>query len=320
MGSNNQAHGHVDGVLNITKPSGSTSMDVVRTIKRLTKQKRIGHGGTLDPLATGVLPICIGKATRLMEYLVDSPKIYHTQLKLGVTTDTYDIDGAITDTRSFSSITQQMVERTLGLFEGTSEQVPPMYSALKHEGTRLYKLARDGQEVDRPSRPVRIDSIRLTAWDPPFLEIQVQCGRGMYVRSLSHDIGELLHCGATVISLSRLQSGPFHIKDSTSLETMHEHIKSGGSWIDYIEPPDLLVQHLAYTTISEGREALIRQGRLFSIEHEPVDIERPLRVYGTSGNFLALARYDKSTRLWQPNKVLDLDSRVSGNPEQRVTP
>lgn len=319
MIANTQQHKHVDGVLNIAKPTGATSMDVVRTIKKLTKQKKLGHGGTLDPLATGVLPIFLGKATRLMEYLVDSTKIYHTQIRLGMTTDTYDIDGTVTATRDFSSVTQEMVEKTLELFKGTSEQVPPMYSALKHEGKRLYKLARDGHEIERPSRQVQIDSIVLTAWNPPLLDIQVQCGKGMYVRSLSHDIGELLHCGATVVSLSRLQSGPFHLNKSISLEAIHEHINAGGSWTDYVSPADLLVQHLPQTAINEGRENLILQGRPVSLEHEDLDTDQLLRIYGPSGNFLALAKYDQALRLWQPTKVLDLTAEVAANPEHHRT-
>jgi tRNA pseudouridine55 synthase len=251
-----------------------------------------------------------------MEYLVDSPKIYHTRIKLGLSTDTYDIDGEVTNTKDCTYVTQQMVQDILKLFEGPLEQVPPMYSALKHHGTRLYKLARDGHEVDRPSRPVRIDSIVLTEWDPPFLAIQVQCGRGMYVRSLSHDVGELLECGATVVSLTRLQSGPFHINDSISLETMHEQISSSSAWKDDLKPPDILVQHLKHAVINEGREALIRQGRPFSLDNVDLgELDRPLRIYGMSGNFLALAKYDQTTELWQPTKVLDIDASVSTRPQ-----
>ena len=320
MDSNYQIQEQIDGVLNISKPSGATSMDIVRSIKSWTKQRRVGHGGTLDPLATGVLPICIGKATRLMEYLVDSPKIYHTRLKLGVTTDTYDMDGEVTDTKDFSYVTQQMVEDVLGSFKGNLEQIPPMYSALKHEGTRLYKLARDGKEVDRPSRSVRIDSIVLSNWNPPFFELQVQCGRGMYVRSLSHDIGELLKCGATVVSLTRLQSGPFQLNESVSLETMREASTTSASWVSYIKPADLLVQHLKHAVVSEGREALIRHGRPFSLETiDPVEPEHPWRIYGMSGNLLALARYDRSTGLWHPNKVLDLGVETSASPKIQHT-
>jgi tRNA pseudouridine55 synthase len=316
MSSNNQLQGQIDGVLNISKPSGATSMDVVRSIKKWTKQKRVGHGGTLDPLATGVLPICFGKATRLMEYLVDSPKTYHTRLKLGITTDTYDIDGEVTSTKDPSYVTQQMLEDVLGSFMGNLEQVPPMYSALKHEGTRLYKLARDGIEIERPSRSVRIDSIIMTTWDPPFFEIKVQCGKGMYVRSLSHDIGELLKCGATVVALTRLQSGPFHLNESVSLETIQQTITTNASWISYIKPADLLVQHLQHTVVTEGRESLIKNGRPFSLENiELVDLERPWRIYGLAGNFLAIATYDKSTGLWHPSKVLDIGKEISASSE-----
>ncbi|MBI2856367.1 MAG: tRNA pseudouridine(55) synthase TruB, partial [Chloroflexi bacterium] len=197
----------VQGILNVIKPPQWTSMDVVRLIKRLTRQKRVGHAGTLDPQATGILPICIGQATRVMEYLVNSPKTYHAVVQLGVSTDTYDAQGQITDVRDPSHITLQDVDTALEAFRGVFYQVPPMYSALKREGERLYNLARAGKEVAREPRKVESFRLEVTGWNPPEVELEIECGRGLYVRSLAYDMGVALGCGASLGGLTRLSSG-----------------------------------------------------------------------------------------------------------------
>ena len=167
------------GILNLIKQLDWTSMDVVRLVKRLTGQKRVGHAGTLDPQATGVLPVCLGQATRLMEYLVDNQKSYRSTIRLGVTTDTYDSEGKVVRDLDPSYVSREDVERSLDGFRGTFLQVPPMYSALKVDGTRLYKLARAGREVERKPREVHSYSINITAWNHPDVEIEVECGRGL---------------------------------------------------------------------------------------------------------------------------------------------
>ena len=202
----------ITGIISISKPLEWTSMEVVRRVKRLTRQKRVGHAGTLDPQATGVLPICFGQATRIMEYLVDSLKVYKAVIRLGVSTDTYDSQGQITATNDPSHVTYEDIEREMEAFRGVFLQVPPMYSALKRDGERLYNLARAGKEVEREPREVEIYKSAITDWRPPDVEVEIECGRGMYVRSLAHDLGAALGCGAHLKELVRLRTGPLQYR------------------------------------------------------------------------------------------------------------
>ena len=200
----------VNGVLNMYKPAGQTSMDMVRMVKRLTGHKKVGHGGTLDPIASGVLPICLGQATRLMDPLVDGVKRYYTRVRLGETTDTYDSDGTVTERADASAITREDVEAALEAFRGVIQQVPPMYSALKQGGERLYDLARAGFEVKREPREVIVHNLTLEAWEPPDVVLDIVCGRGVYVRSLGHDLGAALGCGGHIVELERRERGPLY--------------------------------------------------------------------------------------------------------------
>jgi len=184
----------VDGILNINKPWGKTSFSIVAIVKRLSGERRVGHAGTLDPTATGVLPICLGQATRITEFLVDATKAYQAQIELGVTTDTYDASGKITQKRDPSEISQSQLESALTSFRGLIQQTPPMYSAVKYQGKRLYELARAGIKVDRESRPAKIYHLELIDWQPPSVTLEVVCGKGTYIRSLAHDLGQILGC------------------------------------------------------------------------------------------------------------------------------
>ena len=207
------------GFLNIDKPRGMTSTDVVRRVKRAARMRRgVGHGGTLDPIATGVLIIGIGKATRLMERVLDGSKEYVAEIELGVSTDTYDADGEIVSTRDATAVSRADVEASLTAFHGEIEQVPPMYSALKRDGKRLYELARQGIEIEREPRRVVVRHISLTDWHPPVATVNIECGSGFYVRSLAHDLGETLGCGGHMRSLIRRRVGPFHIDDALALD------------------------------------------------------------------------------------------------------
>jgi len=197
-----------DGILNLDKPRGPTSHDVVARIRRLTGVRRVGHAGTLDPLATGVLLICIGRATRVSEYLMTGRKVYRARARLGVTTDTYDAEGQVVAEAEVEASRAQ-VEAALAQFRGQIAQVPPMYSAIKHQGTSLHRLARQGIEVEREPRPVEIFRLELTAWEPPECTLEMTCSRGTYVRSLVHDLGQTLGCGAYLTGLIRLASGDF---------------------------------------------------------------------------------------------------------------
>ncbi|WP_040211772.1 tRNA pseudouridine(55) synthase TruB [Clostridium polynesiense] len=212
----------MNGIINVNKPEGITSFDVVRTIKRLCEKKeKVGHAGTLDPLATGVLPVCIGKATKIIDYVMNETKIYKAVLKLGVNTDTYDKEGSVVLTRSTEEITKEGLIKSLKAFIGEVSQVPPMYSALKVNGTRLYELARKGIEVERQPRKVHIYSIDILSFNLPYAEILVHCSKGTYIRSLCYDIGEALNCGAAMWELERRKNGIFDINSSIKLEELN---------------------------------------------------------------------------------------------------
>lgn len=209
------------GVLNINKPLGITSFDVVRQVKRLAMEKKVGHGGTLDPEAAGVLPVCIGRATKAIDFIMDNHKEYIAELKLGVITDTYDREGKILKEMSVTCSEEQVIN-AVKKFTGTIDQIPPMYSALKVNGKKLYELARQGIEVERQSRPVTIDNIEVLSMELPIVKIKVNCSKGTYIRSLCYDIGNELGCGAMMWSLTRTATGPFDINNSVGLQDLTE--------------------------------------------------------------------------------------------------
>ena len=297
-------NGDVDGILNVDKPPGITSMDVVRRIKRASRQKRVGHGGTLDPVATGVIPICMGQATRMMEFLIDGTREYRAVIELGIETDTYDVVGEVTNRKDPSSVARQDVERSLEPFKGSIEQVPPMYSALKRQGKRLYELARAGVEVEREPRRVEVLSIELVEWAPPVVTIDVTCGRGFYMRSLAHDLGQALGCGAHIKGLVRLRSGPFKISESMSLGDM-EQMFAEGTWQKSLCAPDIVVSHMRAAIVGKQVEEMVRHGRPIP-QGMRIPFSRPneqCRVYGTDGRFIAILSFNASMGQWQPHRV-----------------
>ena len=211
-----------EGVLLIDKPSGMTSHDVVDRVRRKLKMKRIGHAGTLDPLATGLLIILVGKATKLSQYLMSLDKVYEGTITLGVATNTYDAEGEVMTTIPVPELTMDEVSKTLGSFMGDQYQTPPMFSAVKIDGQPLYKLARKGVEVEREPRFIRISKFEATRFESPEIDFTLNCTKGTYVRTLASDIGEKLDCGAHLSSLRRTASDRFHIKDSITLEAFRE--------------------------------------------------------------------------------------------------
>lgn len=294
----------INGILNIDKPKDLTSMDVVRRIKRASKQKRVGHGGTLDPIATGVIPICMGQATRMMEYVVDGSKEYRGTVEMGVETDTYDAMGEAVRRADTSGVTAYRIEGALDSFEGEVMQVPPMYSALKIKGKRLYNLARAGIEVEREARPVKVHDVKLLDYTPPHAVVEVSCGRGFYMRSLAHDLGQALGCGGHLKELVRLRSGPFSVSEAASLEEAEECFLSG-DWSGLVHAPDAVVQHLKAITVEKPVEAMIRQGRPVPTgagvpAPEP---EERRRAYGADGRFMGILAYNASEAHWQPERV-----------------
>ena len=231
------------GIFNVDKPPGITSMDVVRQIKRFSSQRHVGHAGTLDPVATGVLPVCLGQATRLMQFIVNTGKEYLATVHLGVSTDTYDSLGEVTGRQDASDVTAGMIEAALAPLRGVVEQTPPAFSALKQQGRRLYALARDGVAVQAPPRTVEVLKLELVEWQPPQATLSVQCSRGFYVRSLAHDLGQTLGCGAHLSQLRRLRTGPFCADDATPLEDLKTSLEND-AWEPLFLPPDHVVLHL----------------------------------------------------------------------------
>lgn len=242
----------VHGILLLDKPAGITSNDALQRIKRSYRAARAGHTGSLDKPATGILPICLGEATKFSSYLLNADKTYVTVAKLGVVTNTADAEGEILETRSVPDFNQQNLEQILAQFVGNIEQVPPMYSALKVDGQRLYKLAYQGVEVARQPRPVSIHQIDLLHFDQDSFEIRVRCSKGTYIRTLIEDIGNVLGCGAHVRTLRRLSTGPFTEEQMVTMETVEKRMELGDNALDgLLMPVDSALDHLPQTELSE---------------------------------------------------------------------
>ena len=300
----------VNGFINLYKPTGITSMEALRRVKRITGQRqKVGHGGTMDPLARGVLPVCFGQATRLMDYVVGGSKRYVMDVRLGESTATYDAEGEVTSTKSVDGITQEQVESTLEGFIGVVDQVPPMYSAVKVDGQRLYKLARSGIEVERQPRSVEIHTIRLTSFELPNLTLDVECGRGVYMRSLAHDLGELLGCGGHVTDLERRSCGGFSSTDAVTLEQLEESARETAGWQSFLHPVDWVLRNLKTVTVGHAAERFLRNGQSVSFGSPNMNAGylEQFRAYNSTGQFLALVRFDRGSNSWQPVKVFNTE-------------
>jgi tRNA pseudouridine55 synthase len=291
----------VDGILNIDKPGGITSYRVVSLVKRLSGERRVGHAGTLDPLATGVLPVCLGQATRIVEFLADAAKTYRADIELGVTTDTYDASGAVTRREDPAGIRYEDVESALASFRGLIRQTPPMYSAVRHQGKKLYELARAGITVERKSRPVTIHRLVILDFQPLLVTIEVECGKGTYIRSLAHDLGQVLGCGASLKSLVRLSYGPFHIENAVSVPQLEDAFRHG-HWEHLVHPADSVLSAWPAVAVDEATAQAIRNGAPVALPLEPSG-GRYCRTYTADGHFLAVLRFDPEKERWHPEKV-----------------
>jgi len=291
----------ISGLLNINKPQGITSHDVVARVRKLAGQRKVGHAGTLDPLATGVLLVFLGQATRLIEYVVGSRKQYRAAICFGTNTDTLDAEGEITATTDASHLTETQLRKLLPNFLGDMAQVPPLYSAIKRDGRPLYKMARAGQSVDVPPRQITIDSLTWVAWEPPNLTVDVVCSAGTYIRSLARDLGDAAGTGAHLSQLTRTASGTWTLDDAVTLA----HLEST-NWEEYLHPLDRAVTHLPRVDLTEAAATDVGFGR--RIEINSVD-ESPARAYTPGGEFLAiLTRVESDDKLWKPKKVFHPDS------------
>ncbi len=301
----------VDGFINLYKPAGITSMDALRRVKRITGQrKKVGHGGTMDPLARGILPVCFGQATRLMDFVVSSRKRYRMEVELGVATSTYDAEGEVVTIKEVSGITLEAVEAAAKPFIGLIDQVPPMYSAIKVQGQRLYKLARAGIEVERQARPVEIYDIRVVDYSPPALVLDVDCGRGAYMRSLANDLGNALGCGGHVSDLVRLSSGGFLAEDSVTPDELETAATESPGWERFLRPIDWVLRELKSISVGPQGEQHLRHGRSISLAGPLIDAAylEPFRAYNSEGHFLALVLFDRPTNTWKPVKVFQTNS------------
>lgn len=272
-----------DGIIIIDKPQDWTSMDVCAKLRGIFHERRIGHAGTLDPMATGVLPVFVGRATRAVEFASESEKEYVAGLRLGVETNTQDTTGTVLAKRPVS-VSQAELEQVLGQFRGEILQIPPMYSAIKKEGKKLYELARRGQEVERQPRPITIYELELLdQLSPTDYTLRVKCSKGTYVRTLCHDIGQALGCGGTLFSLRRTRSAGFALGQAVTLE----QVQAAADPAALLLPVDAyFAGHPALTLTSQRAEKKVRNGNTLSLEAP----DGVYRVYGPAGDFLALSR------------------------------
>jgi tRNA pseudouridine55 synthase len=289
----------VSGILNVDKPAGWTSFDVVRFIRRRCGARRVGHAGTLDPAATGVLPVLIGQATRLTEYLVDATKAYEATVELGVVTDTYDAEGDVVARHDASGVTREQVESTLHAFRGEFLQVPPVYSALKRDGVPLYKRARRGEQVDVEPRPVRVDELYITEWSPPRLCLHVECGKGFYVRSLAHELGAALGVGGMLAALRRSRVGRCRVEAAATIDELQAALDAG-QFGRYLWAPDEVLLGWDAAILLPENGARLRNGQPVHLESDAPSTHRDTglcRAYTTDGDFVGVARLEGATTL-----------------------
>ena len=274
-----------NGILIIDKPAGWTSHDVVAKLRGLLRERRIGHAGTLDPMATGVLPVFVGRATRAVEFAAEREKEYLAGLRLGVVTDTQDTTGTVLETHPVCADRPQ-VEAVLARFRGEITQIPPMYSAIKIGGQKLYQIARRGGEVERPARPVTVYELELLDQSGPAdYTLRIRCSKGTYVRTLCHDIGQALGCGGCMSSLRRTMAAGFTLDDAVTLDRVQQEGEA------LLAPLDSLFrQHPAYRIRHPRVDALCRNGNPFTVR-QPLP-EGLYRVYGLEGEFLCLSRLE----------------------------
>lgn len=299
----------VGGILSINKSTGMTSHDVVASVRRLLKQRRVGHAGTLDPAASGVLPVCVGQATRVAEYLSESGKAYQAEIVFGTVTDTYDSEGTILRTSSTAELTLAQVEAALPSLLGRIMQMPPLYSAIKIQGQPAYKRMRAGEEVTLEPRPVEIYQLDILSWQPPRLTLEVVCSKGTYIRSLAYDLGERVGCGAYLAALVRTRSGPFTLSESVTLEQLDE-AAAQNQLEQYLKPADSALSAYPALVLDEATVARVLHGNAFSTSEADSHAELA-RVYDQAGHFLAIAGWDSEEQVWQPKKVFGQPDRAT---------
>ena len=273
----------MNGIVIVDKPQGWTSQDVTARLRRVFNTRRIGHGGTLDPMATGVLPVFVGRATRGVEFFEHAEKTYETVLRLGITTDTEDITGTVL-TEQDAFVTGEMLEEVLEKFRGDIMQVPPMYSALKVNGQKLYDLARRGKEVERQPRPITIHELTLLGMEAEGVRLRVRCSKGTYIRTLCKDIGQALGCGGCMAELRRVAAGEYTAQEAVPLQELLETENPE----QYLRPVDSMFRNYPQVTLAEKQETRCRNGNSFSVQMA----DGTYRAYSREGEFLMLAKVE----------------------------
>lgn len=307
----------IHGIINVDKEKGFTSHDVVAKLRGIAHQKKVGHTGTLDPDATGVLPVCLGKATKLCDMLTDKDKTYQAVLLLGVETDTQDTSGETLMTCPTEHLEEDKVRACIQSFVGDYEQVPPMYSALKVNGRKLYELAREGKTIERKARPVVIHNIEITDISLPRVEITVSCSKGTYIRTLCHDIGQKLEVGGCMESLRRTKVSRFVIEDSLSLSEI-ERISKEGNLSNILVPIDAMFEEYPALHVKEAFMPLLYNGNVFEkkavadqeLEKIKLADKEQVRVYREDGLFIAIYAWDQQHQYFKIVKMFcDLSQR-----------
>jgi len=294
----------VSGVLNIYKEKGYTSHDVVAKMRGIFRQRKIGHAGTLDPEAEGVLPVCLGNATRIADLLTDHSKTYRAGLRFGLVTDTQDSTGQVLEEGDPSYLTEEEARRVILSFVGPYAQIPPMYSAKKQNGKKLYELARAGITVEREPAQVTVHRIDIRNMQLPEAVLEVDCSRGTYIRTLCHDIGQAAGCGAVMTGLLRTRVGSFHVEDSVTLSQLEEKIEAGELERFLIPVEELFLDVLRGSVFTEEGDRKLKNGNALT----PPELQVPpglprVRACDMQGRFRALYRYDETRQLYVPEKM-----------------
>jgi tRNA pseudouridine55 synthase len=294
-------------LLNLAKPEGMTSFAAIKMVRRALGERHIGHAGTLDPAASGVLPLCVGRATRLVEYILRQPKTYHARLRLGEVSDTGDLEGEVRRSESAAHLTEAEVASALEQFVGIVQQVPPMHSAVRHQGRHLYELARQGLTVERQARPAEIHSISLGSFLPGEVaeaEVEVVCGRGTYLRVLATDLGERLGVGGVLAWLERTEYGPFKIGDSVRLDDL----MASADPRSFLLPPELALEMVPRIELLPAGALAVQRGQSVWVQRAPdfrADADPPgreVRAHGPDGRLVALG--EVTGLRFRPTKVL----------------
>lgn len=285
MGKRRKHGRDIRGILLLDKPLGITSNNALQQVKRLFKAQKAGHTGSLDPLADGLLPICFGAATKVSAFLLDADKHYLVRVKLGVTTTTADAEGEVLETRAVTGISESDIQTAIAGFEGEIEQIPPMYSALKHKGERLYKLARDGIEVEREPRQLTIHNISMQGYTEPEFDLEIHCSKGTYIRTLAEDIGEKLGCGAHVSALRRTGVGPYGSANMVTMEQIKQLAAGDFPALDeLLQPIDSALGSWPEVKLSPDGTFYLRQGQPVLVPNAPT--EGMVRLYDSDGSFM----------------------------------